>query len=88
MRAGVVDVELDEAVQGNLAGVDAMVVDQLEAVFDAGTAVGDLGEIVFAKRFLVGEAEGAMIGGDHLQMVVLQAVPEFGLVLLWRAGAA
>ena len=41
-------------------------IDQLQAVFDAGTAVGDLGEIVLAERFLVGEAERAVVGGDYL----------------------
>jgi hypothetical protein len=42
------------------------VIHELHAVFDAGAAVGDLGEIVFAKNLLVFETEWAVVGGDHL----------------------
>src|SRR5205807_2681571 len=47
---------------------------QAEAMLDAGTAVGDLRKIISAQFLLVLEAERAMVGGDHLQMVVLQSL--------------
>jgi len=63
-----------------------VVIDQLQAVLNARSAVGDLSEIVFAEYLLVREAEGAMVGGDHLQVIVLEAVPKLGLVLLGTQG--
>src|ERR1035441_3191930 len=56
-------------------------VDQLQPVLDARPAVGNLREIVLAERLLAGEAEGAMVGGNHLKLVVLKAIPQFRLVL-------
>ena len=88
MRAGVVEVISTKRLSESLPGVDAVVIDQLQAVFDARAAVGDLGEIVLAENLLVFETERAMVGGDHLQVVVLEAVPELRLVLLWGAAAA
>src|SRR6185437_12702031 len=75
--------DFDEAVEGEAAGVDAMMVDQLHPVFDAGAAVGDFGEVVLAEGLLVGEAKGAVVGGDNLQVIVLEAVPELLLVFLF-----
>ena len=66
----------------SLPGIHAVMIDELQAVLDARAAVGNLGEIVFAEDFLVFETERAMVGGDHLQVIVLQAVPEFRLMLL------
>ena len=80
--------DFDEAIERELSGVDAVVIDQLQAVLDARAAVGDLGEIVLAEDLLVFEAERAMVGGDHLQVIVLEAVPEFRQMLLWCAAAA
>src|SRR6185437_6335569 len=65
-----------EAIQGEASGVHAVVVDQLHPVLDAGATVGDFGEVVLAERLLIGEAEGAVVGGDDLKVVVLEAVPE------------
>ena len=63
-------------------------VDQLETVFDARAAVGDLGEIVYAELLLIFEAEGAVVSGDNLQMIVAETLPEFIEVFLlaqrWR----
>src|SRR6185437_942594 len=66
--------DFDEAVEGEAAGVDAVMIDQLHPVLDAGAAIGDFGEVVLTERFLVGEAEGAVVGGDDLQVVVFEAV--------------
>ena len=48
---------------------------QLQPVLDAGTAVGNLGEVVFAQRLLILKAERAMIRGDDLQVVFAKALP-------------
>ena len=57
-------------------------IDKLQPVLDARAAVGNLREIVLAQHLLVLETERAMVGRNHLQVVVLQAVPQFRLVLL------
>ena len=82
MRAGVVETSLDEAIERELALIHAVMIDQLQPILDAGAAVGNLGEIVFAEHLLVFEAERAMVGGDHLQVVVLQTVPQLRQILL------
>ena len=86
MRAGAGRGDFDETVEADFAGVDSVVIDQLQAVFDARAAVGDLGEVVFAEDLLVFEAEGAVVGGDHLQVIVLETIPEFRLVLFRAQG--
>jgi hypothetical protein len=78
--------DLHEAIERDFARVHAVVIDQLQAVLDARAAVGDLGEIVFAEHLLIFEAERAMVGGDHLQMIVLQAVPQLRLMIFSRSG--
>ena len=68
--------DLDEPVQRKLAAVHTVVVDQLQTVFDARTAVGDLGEIVFTQHLLIGEKQkGQWSVENHLKVVVLEAVP-------------
>ena len=52
-------------------------------MFDAGAAVGNFGEVVLAEFFLFLEAERAVIGGDDLQRVLREALPEFFLVPLF-----
>ena len=52
-----------------------------------GPPLGILVKSSLPSDLLVGEAERAMVGGNHLQVVVLQAVPELGLMLLGRAAA-
>ena len=49
MLAGAVEVSLDEAFESDLSGIDAVMTEDLQAVFDAGAAVGDLGEVVSAE---------------------------------------
>src|SRR5262245_60912833 len=58
-------------------------VEELETVFDSGATVGNFGEVVPAQDLLILEAEGAVIGGNNLQVVVFQAVPEFGEIFLF-----
>src|SRR6266849_4624267 len=55
-------------------------IDQAHAVFDPRAAVGNLGEIVLAQLLLLLVTERAMIGGDHLQGILGQALPELFLV--------
>src|SRR5260370_1968920 len=55
-------------------------VDEAQAVFDARSTVGNLGEVVFAQLLLFFEAERTMIGGNHLQRILGQSLPEFFLV--------
>ena len=44
------------------------------------TPVWDLREIVAAQFFLFLKTKRAMIGGDNLQVILLQAIPQFLLV--------
>ncbi len=57
-----------------------MGVEQAETILYAWSAVGDLGEIVFAHGLLIAEPEGAMVCGDHLEIVAAQPVPKLRLV--------
>src|ERR1700677_1550789 len=57
--------------------------EELETVFYARGAVRNFGEVVFAQDFLVFEAEGAVVRGDDLQVIVFEAVPEFGLMMFF-----
>src|SRR6185437_14472170 len=72
--------KLDEAVGGKSFSVDAASVNQAETVLDARPAVGNFREVVLAEFFLFLQAEGAMVGGNHLQSVLRQPLPEFFLV--------
>ena len=47
-----------------------------------GPAVGNFSEVVLAEFLLLLEAERAMVGGNHLQGVVRQPLPQFFLVPL------
>ena len=53
--------DLHKTVEGNLSRVDAVVVDQLQAVLNARSAVRNLGEIILAQNFLIGKAERAVV---------------------------
>src|SRR5438046_7915617 len=72
--------ELNKTIWRKMLAVDAASVDKAEAVLNAGAAIGNLGEVVFAKFLLLLEAEGAVVGGDDLQRVFRQALPEFFLM--------
>src|SRR5262245_28884162 len=49
-------------------------------MLNAGTAVGNLGEVVLAHLFLFLETERAMIRRDPLKMVLLESSPKLFLV--------
>ena len=49
-------------------------------MFDAGCAVRNLCEIVFAQFFLLLHAKWAMVGWDDLQIIHLQTLPELSLI--------
>src|SRR5260370_10591782 len=55
-------VQLDEAFHAEAAFGYAAGINKAHAVLDAGTAIGDLGEVIFAKLFLLLEAERTVIG--------------------------
>ena len=75
--------DFDETIGREAFAVDAAGVDEAEAMLDAGAAVGNFCEVVDAELFLVFEAERAMIGGDDLQRVLRESLPEFFLVPLF-----
>jgi hypothetical protein len=80
--------DFDESIGREAFAVDAAGVDEAETMLDAGAAVWYFGEVVDAELLLVFETEGAVVGGDDLQCVVREAVPEFFLVPLfaeWRS---
>src|SRR5260370_1694893 len=72
--------KLDKTVRRKMFAVDAAGIDETQAVLDAGAAIGNFGEVVLAKFLLFLEAEGAVIGGDHLQSIFGKTLPEFFLV--------
>src|SRR5271168_2594631 len=67
--------DLDKAVDRELTLADSIVVDELQPVFNTGTAVGNLGKVVFAENLLIFKTEWAMVGRDYLKMIVLETVP-------------
>ena len=74
--------QFDETVQGDPAGIHAAVEDQREAVFHAGQAVGDLGEVAPPQILLAFEVEWTVVGRDQLQVVLEQTLPELVVMLL------
>lgn len=73
--------DLDPAAAADVP-VDDGLVEQVHAVLDARHPVGDPGEVAPAQLLLAAEAEGAVVGGDHLEVVGAQAPPQRRLVLL------
>jgi len=69
--------QFHEAIDRQLSLIHPMVMDQLQPVFDAGTTVRNLGEIVLAEYLLILETKWAMVCGNHLQMVVFESVLSF-----------
>lgn len=55
---------------------------QAHAMLNSRPSVRNLCEIVAAQFFLLFETERAMIGGNHLQMIARQSIPQFFLVPL------
>src|SRR6266478_2596668 len=79
--------KLDKAIRRKMLAVNSTGINETQAVLDAGAAVGNFGEIVLAELFLFLETEGAMVGGDDLQRVFREALPELFLMPLfaeWR----
>src|SRR6188472_1946110 len=72
---------LDPALERDLAGHHALV-QQLHAMLDAADAVGDLGEVPDADLLLLLEAERAVIGRHHRQLVQAQTLPQVTRVVL------
>src|SRR6266702_329004 len=60
--------------------VDSAGIHKTQAVLDARATVGNFGEIVLAEFLLLLEAEGAVVGGDDLQRVLREALPELFLM--------
>lgn len=77
-RAG----DLDPAAPADVP-VDDGLMEQIHPVLHARQPVGDLGEVAAAHLLLPGEAERAVVGGDHLEVVGAQSAPEGGLVFAW-----
>jgi hypothetical protein len=63
-RAG----DLDPAAPGDVA-LQHGLVHQVDPVLHAGQAIGDLGEVAAAELLLPDEAERAVVGGDHGEIV-------------------
>ena len=68
--------QFDEAVHAHPPQIHAVVIQKLQPILDARATVGNLGEIVLAQRLLVLDAERAVIGRNHLQVIALQPVPQ------------
>src|SRR5262245_59166895 len=64
--------QFDKPIDADSSAGNASVVDETHPVFHAGSAVGNLSEIVAPKLLLFLETEGAMVGGDDLQIVAAQ----------------
>ena len=79
--------DLHPAGQRQLARRHALV-QQVHPVLDAGHPVGDLGEVAPAEFLLVLEAERAVVGGHHRQVVGAQAPPQRRPGAPWAAAAA
>jgi hypothetical protein len=62
--------------------VDHTLVEQVHAVLDRADAIGDLAEVTDAEFLLILHTEGAVVGGDHLDVVGTQRLPELVLMLL------
>src|SRR6266849_8987055 len=69
--------QFHEAIHAETSLRDAAGVDQAHAVLHTGTAVGNLGEIAAPQFLLFLETEWTVIGGDHLEVIALQTIPEF-----------
>src|SRR3954451_8002436 len=72
---------LDPTLERDLA-VHHALVQQLHAMLDAADAVGDLGEVADADLLLLLEAERAVVGGHHRQLVQAQTLPQVAGVRL------
>ena len=76
MRAGAAEIISTQRSGVEPAADDATVVEQVDAVLDTRQAVGDLAEVAHAELLLGVEVERAVVGRDHLQVVLDEALPE------------
>ena len=78
---------IDEAIEIDATALDAVGVEKIDAIFDAGNAVGNVGEGVFAKELLLG-VKGAVVGADGVDEAEGETVPERVLIAFfakrWR----
>src|ERR1700741_3917192 len=72
--------QFHEAIYAEASLRDAARVHQAHAVFDAGAAVGNLGEVADSHFFLFLKAKRTRVGRDYLEMVVRQSLPQFLLM--------
>src|SRR5215472_10528828 len=63
-----------------MLAVDAAGVNEAQAVLDAGAPVRNLRKVVLAQLLLLLEAKRTMVGGDDLQRILRQALPELFLM--------
>src|ERR1700679_3560201 len=80
--------DLDKSLQRDLSRVDTEVIEELQAVLNPGTAIGNLAEVVLAELFLVGKTERAVVGRNHLQIIrgeTIQKLRLFFLFAQWRS---
>src|SRR6185503_3868908 len=68
--------DLDPALAADPAGDYSAVMEQIDAVLDAGQPVGDLPEVALAEILLALEVERAVVGRDDLEVVLDQTRPE------------
>src|SRR5204863_1239261 len=75
--------QLDKPVQAETAVGDSAGINQAHPVLDAWAAIGNLREVVLPQFFLLFETKWTVIGGDDLQVIALESVPELLLVPLF-----
>src|SRR2546428_3012066 len=68
--------QLDKTIQTYATLRHAVVIDQAHSVLDAGASVRNFAEIAAAQFLLLLEAERAVVGRNHLQVVAPQSAPE------------
>src|SRR5579883_240765 len=66
---------LNKFFRRDAACIDAVMPDDLQAVFNAGAAIRNLGKVVAPQRFLVGKAEWTMVGRDDREWPVCECIP-------------
>lgn len=71
---------VDKTVQVDLSRLDAVGVKQIDAIFEGGDAVGDLGKVRFPHRLLPIEVKGSVVGGDGADELMADGVPQDRLV--------
>src|SRR5262245_20546868 len=73
-----------KAMQVDAPGGDAVCIEQLNPVFDARNAIGNLRKVAAAHFFLLVEVERSMISSDSVDLAGLQRIPQ-GLLVRYFA---